>query len=326
MTNAGSVYRILKRDRTYVYRLFSFLLFVGLQIVSIVILHGQSNGRLHFLELANLIVGTFIAISFVVGAVEMTSRTLRHQKTRLENVEIQTKYISTREFLFRIDSQTREEVGAWLHGSMQPQLTRLAKEINTRKETDLDSISQKIDELNEKFVRTYSHSLFPPALMVSLEVGLETLLEGRAELVLDARLTNAANFGFSIWSPESELKTVGDPLRLHLGRERSYAAYRIVEEAVANAERKPSTTRIVVDIRVENEILRILVHDDGSPIAKSAVQGLGLSVINAFVQKFDGTMSIDNVNNGVELIVNIPYSLETVADMLHKRFQGGLDE
>jgi len=51
--------------------------------------------------------------------------------------------------------------------------------------------------------------------------------------------------------------------------------------------------------------------------------GLGLSVIDSFVQSFDGTMSIGNIADGVELAASLPYRQETVAEMLLKRFQGG---
>ena len=184
-----------------------------------------------------------------------------------------------------------------------------------------------MDEIAEKYVREYSHSLYPPALAISIEVALETLLEGRAELVLDERLTNTADIGYAIWSTESETSSNIRVQRLHLAAEISYATYRIIEEAVANAEKKSSTTRIVVDVRVESEQVRISVRDNGDPISDNAKAGLGLSVINAFMQKFHGTMTMNNVADGVEVLVLLPYEAPTLADMLHKRFQGGgLDE
>ena len=196
-----------------------------------------------------------------------------------------------------------------------------------RKVAYAEEIAGRVDEINEQFVRTYSHSLYPPSLMVSLEVGLETLLEGRAKLELDDRLTNAANVGFAIWSPSLGIPEHSQNLRLHLGREYAYAAYRIIEEAVANAEKKPSTTSITVSVRVNEDALCISVRDNGDSVPENVQFGLGLSVINAFVQKFDGSMSIGNVEDGVELIASLPYQHETVADMLLKRFQGGgLDE
>ena len=326
MTRSHSILRAIRRDRTYIYRLTAFLMFVSLEVISVILLDDQVSGKLQFLRLLNAVVGTAIAATFVYGAIDLAKRNLNYAKSVADKEVMQTKYISTRELLFRIDNETREEVGAWLHGTLQPQLTRLAKEIRTNKDTDFHSIAQKVDEIGEKYVRAYSHDLYPPGLAVSLEVALETLLEGRAELQLDERLTNAANVGFAIWSPESGIPENNRILRLHLGAEISYAAYRIIEEAVANAEKKPSTTRIIVDVQVEGEHVRISVQDNGDPIAVNVKHGLGLSVIDAFMQKFDGTLTMNNVANGVEVLVMLPYQAETVAAMLQKRFGGGLDE
>jgi signal transduction histidine kinase len=157
--------------------------------------------------------------------------------------------------------------------------------------------------------------------MISLEVGLETLLEGRAELTLDPLLTNASTLGFAIWSPEFALGEQGGDLRLDVGVDRAYATYRIVEEAVANAEKKASVSRITVDVCVKDGNLRISVLDNGDPIPESAKVGLGLSVIDAFVQRYEGSMAFTNVDSGVSLIVLLPYQPITVAERLKRRFE-----
>ena len=326
MANTLSLLRTLKRDRSYVYRLAAFVIFISLEVVSVVLLDDQASGKLQFLRMLNAVVGTLIAITFVVGAVDLAKRNMNYAKSLQDKEDLQGRYISTRELLFRIDNETREEVGAWLHGKLQPQLTRLARDIRTREITDLDLISQQIDEISEEYVRKYSHDLYPPGLAISLEVALETLLDGRAELVLDERLTNAADVGFPIWSREqsdSALPANQRKLRLHLGAEIAYATYRIIEEAVANAEKKSDTTRIGVEVRVDDNKVRISIRDNGSPVGEKVKAGLGLSVIESFMQKFDGTMSISNISDGVELLVSIPYQVQTVSELLNKRFSGG---
>jgi len=324
MTRSRSLLRAIRRDRTYIYRLTAFLMFVSLEVISVILLDDQVSEKLQFLRLLNAIVGTAIAVTFVYGAIDLAKRNMNYLKSVEDKEVMQSKYVSTRELLFRIDNETREEVGAWLHGTLQPKLAKLAKDIRTQKKTDLELIALEIDEVSEKYVRSYSHDLYPPGLAVSLEVALETLLEGRAELVLDERLTNAADVGFSIWSPEIGISENNRTLRLHLGAEIAYAAYRIIEEAVANAEKKPSTTRIIVDVRIEGDQVRLSIHDNGEPIAVNVKHGLGLSIIDAFMQKFDGTLTMNNVANGVEILVLLPYQAETIAAMLQKRFGGGL--
>jgi len=299
-------------------------MFVSLEVISVILLDNQVSEKLQFLRLLNAVVGTAIAATFVYEGIDLAKRNMNYAKSVEDKEVMQSKYVSTRELLFRIDNETREEVGAWLHGTLQPQLVRLAKDIRTKKISDCDLVAQRVDEIAEKYVREYSHSLYPPALAISLEVALETLLEGRVELVMDERLTNSADIGYAIWSSELEASSNKQTMRLHLAAEISYATYRIIEEAVANAEKKPGTTRIVVDVRVESEQLRITVRDNGDPISENAKAGLGLSVINAFMQKFDGTLTMNNVANGVEILVLLPHQAETIAAMLQKRFGGGL--
>jgi signal transduction histidine kinase len=297
-----------------------------MNLITVVILHFHEQGQLRKLEIMNLVSGIIISAVFIYGAIDLAKRNINYETVKKEREKISTKLSSSQDLLFRIDNETRQEVGSWLHGTLQPQLTRLARDIRAKKETDCDIVAQRVDEINEKYVRAYSHDLYPPSLIVSLEVGLETLLDGRAELTLDHQLTNASNIGFSIWSSESGFEDSTRPLRLVLGRERGYATYRIIEEAVANAEKKSSASQIAVDVRVEGEQIRILVHDNGAPISKDAKRGLGHSVIDTFVQKFDGNWSFTNVADGVELIALIPYTPLTVAETLNRRFQGGLDE
>jgi signal transduction histidine kinase len=291
--------------------------------ITVVILHFHEQGQLRKLEIMNLVSGIIISAVFIYGAIDLAKRNTNYETVKKEREKISTKLSSSQDLLFRIDNETRQEVGSWLHGTLQPQLTRLAKDIREKKQTDCTIVAQQVDEINEKFVRAYSHDLYPPSLIVSLEVGLETLLENRAELILDHRLTNASNIGFSFWSSGSGFEDSDRPLRFVLGRERSYAVYRIVEEAVANAEKKPSTSRIVVDVvvDVEGEKIRVSIHDNGAPIPADAKPGLGHSVIDAFVQKFDGNVSFKNVGDGVELIAYIPYHPKSVAETLNRRFQ-----
>ena len=50
--------------------------------------------------------------------------------------------------------------------------------------------------------------------------------------------------------------------------------------SICYAEKKPSTTRIVVDVGVVDRDLRISVRDNGAPISKNPVAGLGMVVLS----------------------------------------------
>jgi signal transduction histidine kinase len=318
-----SLLRSLRHDRTYVFRLLALILFVAVNLLTVITLHFKQDDQLQNLKIINLVSGIVITLIFIYGAIDLAKRNRTYEKVKNEREKLNKEFTSSQDLLFRIDHETRIDVGSWLHGTLQPQLTRLAKHIREEKETDCYIIAQQVDDITEKFVRTYSHNLYPPSLIVSLEVGLETLLEGRAELTLDQQLTNESNIGFSVWSSEPGFQDSTRPLRLVLGRERRYAAYRIIEEAVANAEKKSSTSQIFVDVRVEGEQIRISVCDNGAPISEKAKRGLGHSIIDTFVQQFDGNWSFANVVDGVELIALIPYLPITVAETLSRRFTKG---
>jgi signal transduction histidine kinase len=323
MTRSLFLLRSLRTDRTIFYRLFSLFLLIASEAFTVGVLYFHENGQLQYLAVFNAIIGVVLSAIFIFGAIDLAKRNMNFENVNTEKDIVKTKLATSQDHLFRIDNDTRQEVGAWLHGTLQPQLTRLAKDIRSKKLSDCDVVAQKVDEISEKFVRNYSHELFPPSLVISLEVGLETLLEGRAQLVLDHRLTNESALGFSVSSPQAGINETDIPLRLILGRERSYAAYRIIEEAVANAEKKSSTSRIIVDVRVQGEFLRLSVFDDGAPITENANMGLGHSVIDAFIQKFGGSWSLANVDAGVELVALIPYTPVTVAEKIQRKFQGG---
>jgi hypothetical protein len=201
MSNTLYLLQKLRSDRTFIYRLFSLVLFASAQIFTVLVLYFHEDGQLRHIGVLNAIVGIIIASIFVYGAVDLSKRNLNYESVKNEKEVISSKFSTTQDLLFRIDNETRQEVGAWLHGTLQPQLTRLARDMRAASGNENDLFAQRVDEISETYVRSYSHDLYPPSLIVSLEVGLETLLDGRAELTLDHRLTNASSVGFSIWSP-----------------------------------------------------------------------------------------------------------------------------
>jgi signal transduction histidine kinase len=91
-----------------------------------------------------------------------------------------------------------------------------------------------------------------------------------------------------------------------------YAIYRIVEEAVANAEKKPSTTKINVDISIPEDQIIISVIDDGSPVGKSVELGLGTRLIDTYALLHKGSWHLKNISKGVEFRCVFPVISEVV--------------
>ena len=281
----------------------------------------SENDETHqYLIISAMFMGAVIVAFIAVSALNTLKRKLQLDKQEAEIKALFSRYVNSRDLLHQIDNKTREEVGSWIHGTLQPKLAKLAKDVRNARDGDFEKIANKIDEINERDVRAYSHILFPPELLISLEVGLETLLENRAELVLDSRFTSAANLGFSVINLKPDRSMSNEPIRFNVGRDLGYAIYRIIEEAVANAEKKAGTTKVLVTVNYENEMLLISVRDNGNPIAQEFEAGLGMSVIRAFTEKYEGTMSLKNVDGGVELLAQIPYTPMTVSEKLVGKF------
>lgn len=299
---------LLRRDRmnwALVLLIFGLIIYLG--GATMVLLFELDDSHVATIT-TSIFVGMIVVIYAIVGVARASARLLQIEKQDAEIRTLFEKYLKSRNLLETIDNQIREEIGSWIHGTLQPKLVKLAKDVRNSKSEELEQIAQRIDEINEHEVRDYAHKLFPPALLVSLEVGLESLLENRAELVLDVRFTNAADLRYSILNQGSEVSLSENSARLSVGRNLGYAIYRMIEEAVANSEKKFGTTEISVHVGLENDLLVISVRDNGEPLASKFEFGLGLSVIEAFSQKYEGTMSLHNVTGGVELLVKIPYT------------------
>jgi signal transduction histidine kinase len=312
MNKVRDIFGLLKNETFTWIRLLIFVLFFVYEVLLFFVLDQNQWTNHVAMRLAGIAIGFLVSALMLSGFVITANRISKMKKVESDLNSLSTEVIDTQNLLYQIDNETREEVGAWLHGTLFPKIARLAKEVRNSKDLDALTIADKIDELGESDVRSYSHRLYPPALMVSLEVGLETLLENRAKLILDKRLTNEAALGLDMWSNATSTSPANELIRLHIGGERAYAVYRIVEEAVANAERKSNTTNITVEIQIVDETIKISVLDDGEPVRESSRPGLGSSVILAFTQKFGGLVSLENVSGGVLFTASLDYKPETV--------------
>ena len=85
-----------------------------------------------------------------------------------------------------------------------------------------------------------------------------------------------------------------------------------MEEAVANAEKKPSTTQIKVDISIPEEQIIITVTDNGDPIGESVELGLGSRLIDTYSLLHRGTWNLSNTSDGVEFRCVFPVASEIV--------------
>ena len=203
------------------------------------------------------------------------------------------------------EAAARQDVAIYLHSAVQPKLLAISREIASLKTSETTAIAERLDAVSEEFIREVSHSLYPPELLVSLEFGLETLLAGRAELILDKRLSTSSPVG--LLSSNFGQKYLKTELRLEVGTNLNWAIYSVVRELVANAEKKDDVKEIIVSVLVEEKSVIVKVSDDGHSLPKKLTKGLGHLNVEKITADFGGTFKIKNLPLGVEARCIFPY-------------------
>ncbi len=189
----------------------------------------------------------------------------------------------SRDLVSQVDIETRREVGVWLHGQVQSFHLSLARRMRTVESKHAHELADELDVFTEEIIRSFSHRLYPPVLEVSLDLALSDLLEGRASYEISKELS----------SLDYSLQNVRVlPFRVR------YILYRIVEECVANAEKKPLTKHIGVEVLLQGNAIEVNVTDDGGPVPSPLVNGLGMRLIEDYLKSLSGDFNLATVGPG----------------------------
>jgi len=218
-----------------------------------------------------------------------------------------------------LDGQLRKQIGAWLHGTVQSKLMKIARDVRNLDTSKAKEIANELDDLAENEIRDYSHRLFPPTLNISLQVGLIELCDGLAELEIDPSLTEQSDSGIRVDQRVLTHENTNVPNRLVLPTSLSYAIYRVVEEALSNAKKKQSTTKIMVRIKVLVNKIEIVVIDNGVKLMSDYEGGLGATLFDVFAKQFGGTWSLSNTTDGVAFQTDYFFEPKTVQSELLKK-------
>ena len=257
----------------------------------------------------------FTVFALFVLTMSLRAREILVRRKALEElVTISAYNLQLLEQLSEIDTQTRRELGAWLHSVVQPKMLSIARKAWGDKSEIGTTLATELDELNDNVVRRYSHQLFPVQLEIALVLALGDMLDGRAEFKFDTRMLPQMGETGEVgpvpkFSPEG-MKSLIPKSQVFFPIQQRYAIYRIVEEAVANAEKKPSTTKINVDISIPEDQIIISVIDDGSPVGKSVEVGLGTRLIDTYSLLHKGSWQLKNISKGVEFRCVFPVKSE----------------
>ncbi len=232
----------------------------------------------------------------------LTETTEEYRITELER---------SRQLTIEAQERLRQEIAEQLHGGVQTRLLlagfRLTQARQTLRtdpdatEASLAQLSNELDSIRENDVRRVSHRLHPSVITIGLIPALESLIASQSpglDIVLQA---------------SAELEVLDDPVDNQLPDEFRLAAYRIVEEALANVWRHAHATQVTIQLGVERApgaelVLRVVDNGQG-PDLDGRPMGLGLNTIGARAAYFGGSWRLTRVERGgAELCVRLPLS------------------
>jgi len=308
------------------------LLFLRISLLVIAI---TSQGYLIYLIRTDpgddLFLGEIIAISILIYTSTVISFGIRNflriwNRQRNSDASIQElegDLNSMKERLILVDSEIRKQVGVWLHGSVQSKLMKISRELRFY---DLSEIADEVDDLSENEIRDYAHKLFPPALNISLEAGLVDLVEENVELVLDENLSEQSTMTTQTSSSGSRISGIPRKNRLVLPSGLAYAIYRVIEEGLSNANKKPEVTKIKVTVKVVGNSIEITVEDNGSKLSGPVSAGLGLTLFDIYSSNFGGRFSLENSQDGVVMRMVLMFTPVSVKDLVAQKKAGTISE
>jgi signal transduction histidine kinase len=197
--------------------------------------------------------------------------------------------------LLHLQDEERQRIGAELHDSTTQHLTAaglglarahvLASE-HPDIEAALDSVGTSVDEAQRE-IRTLSFLLYPPNLeRDGLSLTLRDFIHGFARR---AGLTARVHIDPAIDAADANV---------------CRATLRVTQEALTNIRRHAQAIRISVNVRIEGDMLRLRISDDGIglPGPKTADQpklGVGIPGMQARVRQLGGELTVSGGRKGV---------------------------
>ena len=305
--------------RILVLRLLAIVVLILFQIVVIGLMRADPENdmqKAQVVALAGLFYSLFI---FSLGMRNFLRVWKKDLKQSAEFKVLADDLTASQNQLGVLDGQLRKQIGAWLHGTVQSKLMKIARDVRNLDTSKAKEIANELDDLAENEIRDYSHRLFPPTLNISLQVGLIELCDGLAELEIDPSLTEQSDSGIRLDQSVLTHENTNVPNRLVLPTSLSYAIYRVVEEALSNAKKKQSTTKIMVRIKVIGNKIEIVVIDNGVKLMSDYEGGLGTTLFDVFAKQFGGTWSLSNTTDGVAFQTEYFFEPKTVQSELLKK-------
>ena len=207
------------------------------------------------------------------------------------------------------EERIRKEIAALLHGRIQNQLLSLVFQMGELERewkaappealAQLRAIRDNLDRVRDREVRIASHRLYPALL----DMGLAAALHMLGERYLP-------HFAIS-YVVDPAFSALDAPLDNKLPMPLRETAYRLVEEALSNAQRHSAASRVEVTLGLSGahgERIAIGVRDNGRGADEQAIMPrLGLRTVEARVRNLGGTWRFQTApGQGSSLTADLP--------------------
>jgi signal transduction histidine kinase len=237
----------------------------------------------------------------VVSVEDITPRMLTH--LALHDANERLKDVSRR--ILTVQEEERRAVALELHDDIGQILAALKIALhNVASNHEVPGLANCLAITNETLekLRRLSYSLRPPQLD---QFGLEGALRGLADLQTQAT-------GIAV-----ECRFSGLDRRPHAAVEG--ACYRIAQEALNNASRHGKATQVVIDVKMQERLIRLAIRDDGRGFDEEEARerslrigSLGLIGMMERAELAGGSLKIRSVK-GAGTTVSVTFPMDATA-------------
>jgi signal transduction histidine kinase len=114
-----------------------------------------------------------------------------------------------------------------------------------------------------------------------------------------------------------EVKVQAENVSEDLTDEVKVCVYRVIQEALNNAQRHAQAKNVLVELKESNGAIHLKISDDGSGFDAKRTRGMGLLGMEERVKRLGGTITIDSqANAGTTIHVELPLPARSVAGNL----------
>lgn len=190
--------------------------------------------------------------------------------------------------LLQYDEKTRAELSEFLHDRVQSSLVTACLELqeirsrgNEEISEDISKVINALENLRAVEVRNASQTLSPAIGNADIATSIKLMADSYAPQI-KLKIHESPNL--------DELQKKSQP-ELFLG------IYRIVEQGFLNAHIHGNAKTFDISLELSQDALKLILVNDGTPLATHRGNGLGSAIINSWVRNLGGEWSISNTHD-----------------------------